>query len=42
MPSAFVSVRLSETISSYHRKTVLVVAQNYRTNRSLSELIGKA
>ena len=37
MPSAFVSVRLSETISSNHRKTVLVVAQNYRKQ---SEFIG--
>ena len=26
----FVSVRLSDTISSNHRKTVLVVAQGYR------------
>lgn len=37
MPSAFVSVRLSETISSNLRKTVLVVAQNYRNQ---SEFIG--
>ena len=37
MPSAFVSVRLSETISSNHRKRVLVVAQNYRNQ---SEFIG--
>ena len=37
MPSAFVSVRLSETISSTLRKTVLVVAQNYRNQ---SEFIG--
>lgn len=37
MPSAFVSVRLSETISSNHRKRVLVLAQNYRNQ---SEFIG--
>ena len=37
MHSAFVSVRLSDTISSNHRKTVLVVAQNYRNQ---SEFIG--